>query len=124
MALRESRKKQVRKERRALSVRGRVKRSGDMPRLCVTRSLKHISAQIIDDETGKTLAASTTVGKKGTAELSGKKKSEKAAAIGTALAQAAQEKGIDRVKFDRGPYQYHGRVKALADAAREAGLKF
>ena len=92
--------------------------AGERPRLSVFRSSKHIYAQIIDDASGITLAAaSSSAVKTGT-------KTDTAAAVGKALAEAAAAKGVKQVVFDRGQYRYHGRVKALADAAREGGLDF
>ena len=83
------------------------------------RSLQHIYAQVIDDTTGSTLAAASTLG----ADVSGNK-TERAKVVGRSIAERAKAKGIDTVAFDRGGYLYHGRIKALADAAREAGLEF
>ena len=93
------------------------------PRLCVFRSLKNISAQIIDDEAGRTLLAATTLDKdiKTKAPYGGGK--EAAKLVGEKIAKAAIEQGIEEVAFDRGGFLYHGRVKELADGAREAGLK-
>ncbi len=105
-------------ERRAFRVRNRIKRSGRL-RLSVFRSLKHIYAQIIDDEKGVTLAAASSLALK----LKGPK-TEVARQVGLALAKEALAKGIKQVVFDRGPYKYHGRVKALAEGAREGGLEF
>jgi large subunit ribosomal protein L18 len=108
-----------RKARTAGAVRGTTER----PRLSVFRSVKNIYAQIIDDTTGKTLVAASSVDdSKGDLKHGGNKNA--AAAIGKAIAAKAAAKGITQVAFDRNGYQYHGRVKALADAAREAGLKF
>jgi large subunit ribosomal protein L18 len=92
------------------------------PRLAVFRSLNHIYAQVIDDASGRTLAAASTVEK----ELKGsaKTKSEEAAAVGRLVAQRAKSAGIERVVFDRAGFRYHGRIKSLADAARDAGLDF
>jgi large subunit ribosomal protein L18 len=92
------------------------------PRLAVFRSLNHIYAQVIDDASGRTLVAASTVEK----ELRGSKatKSEEAASIGRLIAERAKAAGIDRVVFDRAGFRYHGRIKSLADAAREAGLEF
>lgn len=90
------------------------------PRLAVYRSLKHISAQIIDDTTGTTLAAASSEEK----GLESKGNADGAKAIGAKLAQRAKEKGISAVVFDRGGFRYHGRVAALAEGAREAGLEF
>ena len=92
------------------------------PRLAVFRSLNHIYAQVIDDTSGRTLAAASTVDK----ELKGSTstKSEEAAVVGKLVAQRAKAAGVERVVFDRAGFRYHGRIKSLADAAREAGLEF
>ena len=94
----------------------------DRPRLAVFRSLNHIYAQVIDDASGTTLAAASTVEK----DLRGSKttKTEEAAVVGRLLAERAKAAGIEHVVFDRAGFRYHGRVKSLADAAREAGLEF
>ena len=113
-----------RRERRALRTRSHIRRVSTLPRLCVSRSLKHISAQIIDDQSGKTLAHVTSTAKGLAGELAGKTKTQRAAVIGAELAKKAIEKGVQAVVFDRGFARYHGRVKALADAARAGGLKF
>ena len=94
------------------------------PRLAVFRSNKHMYAQIIDDSVGKTLVAASTVEKEVKAELQYTDTVEAAAYLGTVIGKRALEAGIESVVFDRGGYIYHGKVKALADAAREAGLKF
>jgi large subunit ribosomal protein L18 len=101
--------------------RVRVKVSGDpqRPRLSVYRSLHHVYAQLIDDSSGRTLAAASTVALK-----SGKKDAGAAAAVGRSIAERAREAGVTTAVFDRGGFLYHGRVKALAEAAREAGLEF
>lgn len=105
--------------RRKLRTRRKVRvAAAERPRLSVFRSSKHIYAQIIDDAQGKTLAAASS------ASLKSGNKTDTAAAVGQALAAAALEKGVKQVVFDRGSYKYHGRVKALADAAREGGLDF
>ncbi len=102
-------------------IRGRVAGSPERPRLAVFRSINHIYAQVIDDQQGHTLVAAASTEK----DMRGKGGNvEGAKLIGKAVAQRAKEKGITRVVFDRGGYLYHGRVKALADAAREAGLEF
>jgi large subunit ribosomal protein L18 len=102
-------------------IRGRVAGTAERPRLAVFRSLNHIYAQLIDDQQGHTLVAAASTEK----DLKGKGGNiEGAKAIGKAVAERAKGKGINRVVFDRGGYQYHGRVKALADAARAAGLEF
>jgi large subunit ribosomal protein L18 len=105
-------------------VRAKVHGNQERPRLNVFRSLNHIYVQVIDDETGQTLVAVSTAEQALKSALAGKKKTEQAQAIGTAVAERAKAKGITQVVFDRGGYKYHGRVKALADAARAAGLEF
>lgn len=111
---------QHQRERRALRVRAKISGTATAPRLAVHRSLRYISAQIIDDTAGKTLAA---VHQRDA--VKGKMtKTEAASAVGKAIAEAAKKAGVTQVVFDRRSYQYHGRVKAVADAAREAGLKF
>jgi large subunit ribosomal protein L18 len=102
-------------------IRQRLSGTTGRPRLAVFRSLKHIYAQVIDDEAGRTLVAASSGGKDGVSNggnLAGAK------AVGKLVAERAKGKGIESVVFDRGGYLYHGRVKALAEAAREAGLKF
>jgi large subunit ribosomal protein L18 len=112
------------KQRRSYRVRKRVRGTTERPRLSVARSHKNMTAQIIDDSTGRTLVAASTVDK----ELSGKLKyggnQAAAQAVGQAIAKRAKAAGIAQVCFDRGPFKYHGRVAALAAAAREAGLSF
>ena len=100
-------------------VRARVHGTAERPRLTVTISNMHVSAQVIDDDTAVTLAAATTVGKKATGTMT-----EKCAAIGTEIAKAAKKKKITKVVFDRNGRQYAGRLSALADAARKEGLEF
>jgi large subunit ribosomal protein L18 len=116
-------KEQIR-ERLHLRIRKKLSGRTERPRLAVFRSQAHIYAQIINDEDGKTLCAASTVDK----DLRAKSKTganvAAAKAVGALIATRAKEKGIELVVFDRGGFQYHGRVKALADAAREAGLKF
>jgi len=108
------------RERRHRRVRGKVAGTAERPRLTVFRSNKGISAQLIDDDAGRTITAASWVGLEG---FSGAKM-EQAAEVGKLLAARAREAGIERVVFDRGGYLYHGRVKALADGAREGGLQF
>jgi large subunit ribosomal protein L18 len=103
-------------------IRQRVRGEGARPRLAVFRSLKHIYAQVIDDRQGRTVAAAST-NEKNSAVASGGNLAG-AEAIGKLIAERAKEKGVTKVVFDRGGYLYHGRVKALADAARSAGLEF
>ncbi|MFH1712241.1 MAG: 50S ribosomal protein L18 [Patescibacteria group bacterium] len=105
---------------RSKRTRAQIKGTSKRPRLCVFRSLKHISVQLIDDAAGKTLVASSDL----TIKKAGKKGVEVAALVGTEVAKKATDAGISSVVFDRGPYRYHGRIKALAEAAREGGLKF
>jgi len=90
----------------------------------VHRSLAHTYAQVVDDATGRTVCGLGTTARSIASELAGKSKTEKAAFVGTEIAKLALEKGVSTVVFDRGAFKYHGRVKALAEAAREAGLKF
>lgn len=116
--------KTTRRTRRALSVRSHIRRTSALPRLSVSRSSKHISAQIIDDSKGVTLAHATSTAKSLASSLKGKTKTERAKVIGAEIAKKAKDKGVESVVFDRGFTRYHGRVKALADAAREGGLKF
>jgi large subunit ribosomal protein L18 len=95
----------------------------ERPRLNVFRSLHHIYAQVIDDVAGNTLVAASTVDKEVAEQMAGKKKQEQAAIVGKIVARRALDAGIQEVVFDRGGYIYHGRVKALAEGAREGGLK-
>jgi len=103
-------------------IRRKVTGTPERPRLCVFRSVKHIYAQVIDDTQGRTLASADSGGK-GDARASGGNLAG-AKAVGRLIAERAKAKGIQKVVFDRGGYLYHGRVKALAEAAREAGLEF
>jgi len=109
-----------RRKRRHRRVRGKVHGSANRPRLCVFRSSKGIYAQLIDDDAGVTLASASTLNLGGASGT----KSERAAEVGKLVAQRAKDAGIASVVFDRGGYLYHGRVKALADGAREGGLEF
>jgi large subunit ribosomal protein L18 len=112
--------------RRERHVRLRKKVSGtqERPRLCVRRSLHHLYATLVDDSRGHTLVAASTRDKSVAGELSSKTSVDAAKAVGGAIGAKAKAAGISRVVFDRGGYKYHGRVRALADAAREAGLEF
>jgi large subunit ribosomal protein L18 len=112
------------RQRRAFRVRKRTRGTHDRPRLCVSRSHKHISAQIIDDLDGKTLASASTRDKQLATKLKYGGNQSAAQIVGKALAERATKAGITAVCFDRGPYKYHGRVAALANAAREGGLQF
>src|SRR5438477_12440730 len=109
--------------RRHRRIRVTLNGTTERPRLNVFRSLQHIYAQVIDDTSGVTLAAASTNEPTVRGSLRGTK-TERARAIGRAIAERAKEKGVNAVVFDRGGYLYHGRIKALADAAREAGLEF
>ena len=111
----------VRRHRR---VRQKVVGTPERPRLCVFRSLNHIYAQVIDDQGGHTLVAASDLEADIRQQANGKRKAEVASLVGQRLAERALEKGIGTVVFDRGGYKFHGRVKALADAARQGGLVF
>jgi len=110
--------------RRHKRVRRTVSGTPERPRLNVFRSLEHMYAQIIDDARGHTLASASTIEAELRDELQSLNKTEQARRVGAALAKRAQAAGVKLVVFDRGGYRYHGRVKALADASREAGLEF
>lgn len=110
--------------RRHQRVRKTVQGTPDRPRLNVFRSHQHVYAQIIDDSRGHTIAAASDAEPGVASEVAGKPKRERAAAVGRLLAERARGEGVGPVVFDRGGYRFHGRVKALADAAREAGLEF
>ena len=112
------------RKRRHERVRKRVTGADSRPRLCVFRSLKHIYAQLIDDGSGQTIASASTLDTEIETDSANKNKRGKAELVGALVAKRAQDKGINQVVFDRGGYRYHGRVKALADAARKAGLRF
>ena len=113
-----------RRERRHLRIRKRVRGTSERPRLAVRRSLSQIYAQIVDDTTGRTLAAVSSLAKDVQARIEGaKSKTDKSRIVGRVLAERAKGAGITRVAFDRGGYLYHGRVKALAEGAREGGLE-
>ncbi|MFH1188553.1 MAG: 50S ribosomal protein L18 [bacterium] len=119
--------KKVQKQRmqRLRRTRKRVRGTTERPRLSVFRSNKNIYAQIIDDTVGKTIIAASTMMLEGKKDVSNKiNKVEAAQIVGKMMAAKAQEKGIKVVVFDRGSYRYHGRVKAVADAAREGGIMF
>ena len=112
--------KMKRRARRRQGIRKRVLGTTERPRLSVYRSSKHVYAQVIDDAAGTTLAAASSVQEK----LEAGGNAEAAQKVGAAVAERAKAAGVQRVTFDRNGYRYHGRVKALADAAREAGLEF
>lgn len=114
----------VARERRHARVRRNVAGTMERPRLNVFRSASHIYAQVIDDTAGHTLAAASDLEADIATATKGKSKTDRASAVGAEVARRAKAKGIGLVVFDRGGYKYHGRVRALADAAREAGLGF
>lgn len=116
-------RKQARLKRKK-RIRKKVFGSQDQPRLCVFRSTKHIYAQIIDDTAGRTLATASSMEKDAKEHLEKGNKAAIAKHIGTTVAKRSMEKGIKKVVFDRNGFLYHGRVKAVSDGAREAGLKF
>ena len=118
-------KKQKKRIRRHRRVRAKIEGTGKKPRLCVFRSANHIYAELINDEKGITLASASDLEiKKSLSGRQADKKSSLAFQVGELIAQKAQKKKIKKIVFDRGGYKYHGRVKALADAARKAGLEF
>jgi large subunit ribosomal protein L18 len=110
--------------RRHARVRKSISGTAERPRLNVFRSLTQIYAQVIDDDAGHTIASASTIDKELRSEMDGLKRTEQARLVGKTVAERAKNKGINKVVFDRGGYRYIGRVKALADGARESGLKF
>jgi large subunit ribosomal protein L18 len=115
--------KQIARTRRHYRVRKKVAGTAERPRLAVFRSNKHISAQVIDDRTGRTLAAASTI-EKDLRQAGGTGNKTAATTVGRLLAERAKAAGVSQVVFDRGGFLYHGRVAAVADAARAAGLEF
>jgi large subunit ribosomal protein L18 len=114
----------VGRERRKLRIRRKISGTPERPRLTVFRSAKHIYAQVVDDVAGTTLAHASTLSRDVRGVIDESTKSDAAKKVGQSIAKLLIAKGIDKVVFDRNGYLYHGRIKALADAAREAGLKF
>ena len=112
------------REKRTKRIRGKITGTQEKPRLSVFRSDKHIYVQAIDDAKANTLATASTLCKELVEKIKDKKKVDVAKEVGKLIAERLKAKGIDKVVFDRGRFLYHGRVKALADAARESGLKF
>jgi large subunit ribosomal protein L18 len=110
------------RQKRHTRIRLRVEGTVERPRLAVFRSLNHIQAQVIDDSTGKTLAAASSLEKE--LRAAKQRKTDEAKAVGRLVAERAKSAGVERVVFDRAGFRYHGRIKSLADAAREAGLEF
>ena len=112
------------RRRRHLRVRKKISGTAETPRLCVYRSLNHIYAQVIDDTKGVTLCSASTMEKAVKAEIGDMTKTDAAKVVGKKVAEKALEKGVKEVVFDRGGYLYTGRIRAVADGAREAGLNF
>jgi len=121
MAVKTSKEQRLRRHRR---VRRRVTGTAARPRLAIFRSLSHVYAQVIDDERGHTLASASDRDAEVAGEAAGKAKIARAELVGAAIARKATAAGVEKVVFDRGGFLYHGRVKALAEAARKAGLSF
>lgn len=119
-----SKRKHKARERRHRRLRARVQGSSEQPRLCVYRSLTNIYAQLIDDGRGHTLAAASTIDRDLRAQVADKSPLEAARMVGQLVGERARQAGVKRVVFDRGGYRYHGRVAALAEGARAAGLDF
>ncbi len=119
-----SEQSRIARQRRHQRVRAKISGTPERPRLNVFRSLGEIYAQVIDDVVGHTLASASTIDRELRGQVEGKSKSEAAKMVGALVAKRAQAIGIKTVIFDRGGYKFHGRVKALADGAREAGLEF
>ncbi len=114
----------LRRLRRSRHVRNKLRGSADYPRLSVCRSLKHFSCQLIDDINGKTLASASTRDKSVRDSIAAGGNCDAAAAVGKLIAERGSQAGVTKVRMDRGHAKYHGRVKAFAEAAREAGLQF
>lgn len=114
----------VGRERRKLRIRRKISGTAERPRLTVFRSLKHIYAQVVDDVSNKTLAHASTLSKDVKAFADEAKKSDAATKVGEAIANQLKAKGVKKVVFDRNGYLFHGRIKALAEGARKAGLEF
>lgn len=115
-------KKQTRRDRRRAGIRKRVSGTPERPRLCVRRSLNHLYVQVVDDLAGHTLASASTRDKDFSGDAKGN--TDAAKKIGMTIAERAKAAGVENVAFDRSGFRYHGRIKAMADAAREGGLKF
>ena len=119
-----SEKSRISRKRRQYRMRRKISGTPERPRLNVFRSLEHIYVQVIDDVNGQTLASASTIDRELATELTGKNKVDQARLVGKAVGDRAQAAGISKVVFDRGGFIYHGRVKALAEGARESGLEF
>lgn len=122
--IRKRNQKVAKRLRRKVHIRKRVHGSAEMPRLTMFRSSKHMYAQVIDDVSGRTLAAASTLDKALRDQLGDLKKLDRAKKVGELVAERALEAGVNKVVFDRNGFLYHGRVKALADGAREKGMQF
>jgi large subunit ribosomal protein L18 len=122
--MRQQKLNNVRRQRREFRVRSTIHGSADRPRLSVCRSNKHVYCQVIDDDSGRTIAAASTRDKSLRQQIKNGGNCDAAKVIGTAIAERALAAGVKEVKFDRGRYKFHGRVAILANAAREGGLKF
>ena len=116
--------RKMERTRRHIRVRRKISGTAERPRLCVYRSNTNIYAQVINDKTGETIVSASSLEKEFRAKFGGKLNIEVAKTIGETVAKRAKEKGVQAVVFDRGGFIYHGRIKALADSAREAGLEF
>ena len=112
------------RKRRHSRLRKKIVGTTECPRLCVFRSIKHIYAQVVDDSLGKTVVEASTLDNEVKDKPDSKTKKDRAALVGNLVGERAKSKGITKIVFDRGGYQYHGRIKALAEAARESGLRF
>ncbi len=112
------------RKKRALRIKKKIRGTVSRPRLCVRRSLNHIYVQIVDDTSGKSLLQIGSIGKDIAQKAANKNKTDVSRLIGEMAAEKAKEKGIEKVVFDRKGYTYHGRIKALAEAARKKGLQF
>lgn len=119
-----SEKSREARKRRQRRIRATISGTAERPRLNVFRSLKNVYVQVIDDDAGHTLAAASTLEEALAPELEGKTKKQQATVVGRVIAERALDAGVTEVVFDRGGYPYHGRVRAVAEAAREGGLKF
>ena len=120
----QSKMRKARRQMRHRRVRRKITGTTDRPRMAVFRSLNHIYVQVIDDSRGHTVAAASSLEPEIRGKVNGSRKSQVSAMVGTLIAERATEQGVKDVVFDRGGFKYHGRTKALADAAREGGLVF
>jgi large subunit ribosomal protein L18 len=116
--------REAHRQRIHVRMRKRVVGTTERPRLCVHRTTRHIRAQVIDDATGRTIVAASSLDKEVREVIKGGGNVAASKVVGKIIAERAKAKGVEKVVFDRGGYQYHGRVQALADSAREAGLQF